>query len=107
MCVPKQSEGQSVVVIEDLVSTGKSSLVAVRALREKGCVVKGMAAIFTYGLDVAARNFADENVELHTLTNYDTLIEVACQEEYIRASEQESLANWRKNPEAWSDAHMQ
>ena len=53
-----------------------------------------------------ARNFADENVELHTLTNYDTLIEVACQEEYIRASEQESLANWRKNPEAWSDAHM-
>ena len=53
-------EGQSVVVIEDLVSTGKSSLVAVRALREKGCVVKGMAAIFTYGLDVAARNFADE-----------------------------------------------
>ena len=82
-------------------------LVAVRALREKGCVVKGMAAIFTYGLDVAARNFADENVELHTLTNYDTLIEVACQEEYIRASEQESLANWRKNPEAWSDAHMQ
>ena len=100
-------EGQSVVVIEDLVSTGKSSLVAVRALREKGCVVKGMAAIFTYGLDVAARNFADENVELHTLTNYDTLIEVACQEEYIRASEQESLANWRKNPEAWSDAHMQ
>ena len=100
-------EGQSVVVIEDLVSTGKSSLVAVRALREKGCVVKGMAAIFTYGLDVAARNFADEMVELHTLTNYDTLIEVACQEEYIRASEQESLANWRKNPEAWSDAHMQ
>ena len=99
-------EGQSVVVIEDLVSTGKSSLIAVNALRERGCVVKGMVAIFTYGLDVAAKNFEDAKVELHTLTNYDTLIEVACQEEYIRAADQESLANWRKNPEAWSDAHM-
>lgn len=99
--------GQSVVVIEDLVSTGKSSLVAVQALRDKGCIVKGMAAIFTYGLDVAAQNFAAAKVELRTLTNYDTLIEVACQEEYIRQEEQESLAAWRKNPEAWSDARMQ
>ena len=99
-------EGQSVVVIEDLVSTGKSSLIAVNALREGGCNVKGMVAIFTYGLDVAAKNFEEANVELHTLTNYDTLIDVACQEEYIRAADQESLANWRKNPEAWSDAHM-
>lgn len=99
-------EGQSVVVIEDLVSTGKSSLVAVHALREKGCIVKGMAAIFTYGLDVAAKNFADADVELRTLTNYDTLLEVATKEEYIRHDEQESLANWRKNPEAWSEARM-
>ena len=98
--------GQSVVVIEDLVSTGKSSLVAVHALREKGCIVKGMAAIFTYGLDVAAKNFADADVELRTLTNYDTLIEVATKEEYIRPEDQESLANWRKNPEAWSEARM-
>lgn len=96
--------GQSVVVIEDLVSTGKSSLIAVHALRDKGCVVKGMAAIFTYGLDVAARNFEEAKVDLHTLTNYDTLVEVACREEYIHTSEQESLADWRKNPEAWSDA---
>ena len=99
-------EGQSVVVIEDLVSTGKSSLVAVHALREKGCIVKGMAAIFTYGLDVAAKNFADADVELRTLTNYDTLLEVATKEEYIRPADQESLANWRKNPEAWSEARM-
>lgn len=98
-------EGQSVVVIEDLVSTGKSSLIAVNALRERGCNVKGMAAIFTYGLDVAAKNFADAQVELHTLTNYDTLIDVACQEEYIRPADQQSLAAWRLNPEAWSDAH--
>lgn len=99
-------EGQSVVVIEDLVSTGKSSLIAVHALRERGCMVKGMAAIFTYGLGVAERNFEEAKVDLHTLTDYDTLIEVACQEEYIRAAEMASLAEWRKNPEAWSDAHM-
>ena len=99
--------GQSVVVIEDLVSTGKSSLIAVHALRDKGCVVKGMAAIFTYGLDVAARNFEEAKVDLHTLTNYDTLVDVACREEYIRTAEMESLAAWRKNPEAWSDARMQ
>lgn len=98
--------GQSVVVIEDLVSTGKSSLIAVRALREKGCIVKGMAAIFTYGLQVAADNFAKENVELQTLTNYDTLIQVAKEKEYIRQSDLESLAAWRENPERWSDEHM-
>ena len=77
----------------------------VKALRERGCNVKGMAAIFTYGLEVAERNFTEANVELHTLTNYDTLIEAACKEEYIRGTEMESLAAWRKNPEAWSEAH--
>lgn len=97
--------GQSVVVIEDLVSTGKSSLIAVRALREKGCVVKGMAAIFTYGLQVAADNFSQENVELMTLTDYDTLIGVAKEEEYINPDALESLAAWRVNPEKWSKEH--
>ena len=99
-------EGQSVVVIEDLVSTGKSSLIAVRALREKGCIVKGMAAIFTYGLQVAADNFAKEDVELVTLTDYDTLIGVAKDKDYIHSDALESLAAWRVNPEQWSDAHM-
>lgn len=98
--------GQSVVVIEDLVSTGKSSLVAVNALREKGCHVKGMAAIFTYGLAVAAKNFADAEVELHTLTDYDTLIQVAQEQEYIQDSDLQSLAAWRKNPEQWSEERM-
>lgn len=98
-------EGQSVVVIEDLVSTGKSSLIAVRALREKGCVVKGMAAIFTYGLQVATDNFQKENVELVTLTNYDTLIGVAKEQEYIRHEDLDSLAAWRLNPEQWSKEH--
>ncbi len=99
-------EGQSVVVIEDLVSTGKSSLVAVNALREKGCKVKGMVAIFTYGLDVAAKNFADANVSLQTLTNYDELLNVACAQEYISSNDLESLTQWRKNPELWSDQHL-
>ena len=98
--------GQSVVVIEDLVSTGKSSLIAVRALREKGCVVKGMAAIFTYGLQVAADNFAKEDVELQTLTDYDTLIGVAKEKDYIQADALESLSAWRVNPEKWSEDHM-
>lgn len=99
-------EGQSVVVIEDLVSTGKSSLIAVKALREKGCKVKGMAAIFTYGLQVADQNFKDADVELHTLTNYDALIEVARKEEYIQEHQMQSLADWRVNPEKWSEDHM-
>ena len=98
--------GQSVVVIEDLVSTGKSSLIAVKALREKGCVVKGMAAIFTYGLQVAADNFKAENVELMTLTDYDTLIGVARDCEYIHHDALESLSKWRENPELWSEQRM-
>lgn len=99
-------EGQTVVVIEDLVSTGKSSLIAVKALREKGCVVKGMAAIFTYGLKVAADNFAEQNVDLVTLTDYDTLIGVAKDKQFILPGALESLAAWRMNPEKWSDDHM-
>ena len=98
--------GQTVVVVEDLVSTGKSSLIAVHALREKGCIVKGMVAIFTYGLQVASKNFEEANVELHTLTNYDTLVKVACEQEYVMEQDLESLKVWRENPELWSDQHM-
>ena len=98
--------GQSVVVIEDLVSTGKSSLIAVNALREKGCNVKGMVAIFTYNLAVAKKNFEDADVVLRTLTNYDRLIEVAKEEEYIKDSAMDSLAKWRENPEKWSEERM-
>lgn len=97
--------GQTVVVIEDLVSTGKSSLVAVKALCEKGLIVKGMVAIFTYGLEVARKNFEDANVELHTLSNYDTLIQVAHDEEYIHEDSMETLSEWRVNPEQWSLDH--
>lgn len=98
--------GQSVVVIEDLVSTGKSSLIAVHALRDKGCDVKGMAAIFTYQLEVARKNFEEANVDLITLTNYETLIQVAHAQEYVRQDQLDSLSQWRMNPELWSDQHM-
>ena len=97
------SEGQSVVIIEDLVSTGKSSLLAVDALREAGAVVKGMLAIFTYQLPVAEENFAAQNCTLHTLTNYETLIYKAIEEKYISEEDQQSLLEWRKDPQAWSD----
>ncbi len=93
--------GQSVVVIEDLVSTGQSSLAAVKALREAGCIVKGMVAIFTYGLESAAKNFKAENCSLYTLTDYDHLIKYAFDMKYIKESDKLSLVKWRENPEGW------
>ena len=100
------NSGQSVVIIEDLVSTGKSSLNAVEALREKGAVIKGMLAIFTYGMDIAAQNFKNNKCELFTLTNYDALIKKAAEENYIRENDLASLIEWKKDPQAWSDARM-
>lgn len=99
-------EGQSVLVIEDLISTGKSSLLAVDALREAGCIVKGMAAIFTYGLDIAEKAFEDKEVPLYTITDYDTLIETAKEESYIKEEEIASLSKWRMNPEKWSEERL-
>ena len=97
--------GQSVIVIEDLVSTGKSSLLAVDALREAGAIVKGMLAIFTYQLPSADENFKAKNCPLHTLTNYETLIHKAIEENYITEADQQSLLEWRKDPLAWSESH--
>jgi len=96
--------GQKVVVIEDLVSTGKSSLAAVDALREQGIEVTGMLAIFTYGMEAARLNFEKAECELHTLTNYDILIKEAVNENYIASSDMQSLMEWKANPQAWSDA---
>lgn len=93
--------GQSVVVIEDLVSTGKSSLEAVQALREAGCKIKGMAAIFSYGFDVATANFTEANCPLITLTDYNTLITQALDSNYIGVDDLESLREWRQNPAEW------
>ena len=100
------NSGQSVVIIEDLVSTGKSSLNAVEALREKGAVIKGMLAIFTYGMDVDAENFKNNKCELFTLTNYNALVQKAAEENYIREEDLASLLEWKSNPQAWSDARM-
>lgn len=94
-------KGQSVVIVEDLISTGGSSLKVVDVLREAGIEVAGMVAIFTYGFEVAANNFAAKHVQLDTISNYNALIEVALEHQYINASQQESLANWRLAPEEW------
>lgn len=95
---------QSVVVIEDLVSTGGSSLKAVAALREAGCVVKGMVAIFTYEFEEAAANFKKAKCELRTLTNYSNLIETAVEKEYIANKDVESLKQWKLNPSGWAQS---
>ncbi len=93
--------GQSVVVIEDLISTGKSSLNAVEALRAAGCNVKGMVAIFTYGLIEAEENFKAAGCTLHTLTSYDYLMQKALEQNYIIDSDMQSLIKWRENPKEW------
>ena len=94
-------EGQKVLVIEDLISTGGSSLKAVDALREAGCEVVGMIAIFTYEFDVAANNFAEKNVECKTLSNYHALLEAAKEEGYVQESDIETLKEWRQDPSTW------
>jgi len=93
--------GQKVLVVEDLISTGGSSLKAVEALREAGAEVLGMVAIFSYGFELAAENFRKADVDLHTLTNYHTLIETALSTDYIQQDQVEMLQQWRKDPTRW------
>jgi orotate phosphoribosyltransferase len=93
--------GQNVVVIEDLISTGNSSLNAVEALKEAGAVVKGMVAIFSYGFDVADKNFEEKGVRLSTLSNYESLLEQALDSNYITDKELITLNDWRKSPSEW------
>lgn len=99
-------EGQSVLIIEDLISTGKSSLQVVDTLREAGCIVKGMVAIFTYGLDISKEAFKEKEVPLYTITNYDTLIKTAQEETYVKEEELNSLSQWKRNPEKWSQERL-
>lgn len=94
--------GQRVVVIEDLISTGGSSLKAVEALRNAGCEVVGMAAIFTYGFPVAQEAFAKANVKLLTLSNYNSMLQAALDTNYIREKDIETLAMWREDPASWT-----
>ncbi len=95
-------DGQSVVVIEDLISTGKSSLFAVNALKEVNANVKGMLAIFTYGFIIAEENFSKANITLNTLCDYENLILLAEKSNYINHKEAEILTQWREDPENWS-----
>ncbi len=94
-------KGTKVVVVEDLISTGGSSLKAVEALRQYGCEVVGMVASYTYGFPVAEKAFADANVKLVTLTDYDHVVAQAVKTGYISDADVEVLGEWRKNPSEW------
>lgn len=94
-------EGQRVVVIEDLISTGKSSLQVVDVLREQGLEVIGMVSIFTYGFSVAEEAFAKSGLTLYSLTDYPTLIELAIEKGIVQGSQQEVLLKWREDPANW------
>jgi len=94
-------KNKSVVVVEDLISTGKSSLNAVAALKEEGANVKGMVAIFNYGFDLATKNFEDANVKLNTLSDYEHLLEQSLDNNYITEKELKTLQQWRENPSEW------
>lgn len=93
--------GTKVVVVEDLISTGGSSLKAVEAIRNYGCEVVGMVASYTYGFDVAEKAFKDAGVELVTLTNYEAVVAQALSTGYIKAEEVELLNQWRNAPSEW------
>ena len=95
------NEGQKVVVIEDLISTGNSSLNAVKALKENGLNVKGMLAIFTYGFNLAQENFDKNKIALYTLSNYEVLLDQALETKYISQKELNLLSEWNKNPSEW------
>lgn len=94
--------GQKVVVIEDLVSTGGSSLKAVDAIRNAGCEVCGMAAIFTYQFPIAAKRFRDAGVELIAISNYSAMLQAALETSYIQQSDLATLEQWRRDPENWT-----
>ena len=94
-------KGQNVVVVEDLISTGNSSLMAVNAIKDAGANVKGMVAIFTYGFEVAEENFKNANVDLYTLSNYQNLLNLAVAKNYITEEEQSTLVEWSNAPKSW------
>jgi len=95
-------KGKKVVVIEDLISTGKSSLEVVEVLRKEGVEVIGMVSIFTYGFDVAEKAFEEAGVRYISLTNYRTLIELAEENGTVSAEQQNTLLNWRRDPANWN-----
>lgn len=99
----KAESGQKVVVVEDLISTGGSAITAVEALREAGCEVLGVVAIFTYGLETGLTRLADANIQAYALSDFTTLSEVALEKGVISSEDLERLESWRKDPsdESW------
>ncbi len=95
-------KNKKVMVIEDLISTGKSSIGAIKALKSHGLKVIGMAAIFTYEFDISYNKLANENIKLMTLSNYSTLLKIAKKTEYISESEFKTLNKWNTSPSSWS-----
>lgn len=99
----KAQPGQKVVVIEDLISTGGSVITAVEALRQAGCEVLGVVAIFTYQLEKGQKLLADANITSYTLTDFETLSEIATEKGYIQEEDRKKLAEWRQNPVEWGE----
>lgn len=97
------SPGQRVVVVEDLISTGKSSLQAVQALRDAGCEVAGLVAIFSYGFDAAEENFKNAKCPFFTLSNYSALTEYAKEHSFVSDEDLKLLRKWREDPQAWGN----
>lgn len=93
--------GQQVVLVEDLISTGGSSLKAARAVHEAGGTVIGLVAIFTYGFEQATQNFTDAQIPFYALSNYQNLLGIALEQGYISAGALQTLSDWRKTPETW------
>jgi orotate phosphoribosyltransferase len=93
--------GQKVVVIEDLISTGKSSMEAVDAIKAAGGEVIGLCSVFTYGFDIAIKLFNDVNIKTLSLSNYNALLELSLDKKTISSDELEQLKTWRENPAAW------
>jgi orotate phosphoribosyltransferase len=100
----KLESGQTVVVVEDLVSTGQSSIKAVQALRESGAIVKGLVSIFDYGFDTARLVFEKEKCPFFSLSNYDILLERALANKYVSKTDEDLLRSWKNNPEAWGSS---
>nr|HPH83633.1 orotate phosphoribosyltransferase [Flavobacteriales bacterium] len=86
---------------EDLISTGQSSIKVVKALRDAGCIVKGLVSIFDYGFDVAVAQFKEDKCPFYSLSNYDSLLDQAVKNKYVALEEIDQLKSWRDNPSSW------
>ena len=98
-------EGDKVVIVEDLISTGRSSLVAVNAVRAAGCIVKDVVAIFTYDLDTAIKGFEEDKCNLHSLTNFNTLLGAAVSMGQVSVDDAELARKWQSDPQNWGDKY--